>query len=130
MPIWKKDWKTMKTIGERIRWFWAAPVFADDEEKTRMAEILNPLLVGLMGLLLFVAVASIFVFAQKVPSGIVVAVLFFIMMLSRWSMYRGNLRFASALFAWGMWLPCLLVVILSNMRSLLSVSLVAIIVIA
>jgi len=120
----------MKTIGKWIRWFWAAPVFADDEEKTRMAEILNPLLVGLMGLLVFAAFASFFVFAQKVASGSVVAILFFILLLSRWSMYRGNLRFAGALFAWGTWLPCLLVVILSNMRSLLSVSLVAIIVIA
>lgn len=120
----------MKTIGELLRWFWAAPVFPDDEEKTRMAAILNPLLVGLMGLLVFAAIASIFVFAQKVASGIVVAIIFFILFLSRWSMYRGNLRFAGALFAWGTWLPCLAVVVLSNMRSLLSVSLVAIIVIA
>ncbi|MBN2004952.1 MAG: GAF domain-containing protein [Anaerolineae bacterium] len=120
----------MKVIVERLRWLWATPVFVDDEEKTRLAAILNPLLVGLMGLLALAAIANVFVFAQKLQSGVVIVFLFILIFLSRWGMHKGYLRFAGALFTWGTWSLCLAVVILSNLRSLLSVSLVAIIVIA
>ncbi len=117
-------------MRERLKWFWAAPVFEGDEEKTRAAAILNPLLVTLLILLVFGAIANLLLFANKVASGIALGAICLIVMGSRVAMMRGRLRFASALFVWGIWLPSLAVTLLSSLRSLLSVALVSTLVIA
>ncbi|MFP4345443.1 MAG: GAF domain-containing protein [Anaerolineales bacterium] len=96
----------------RVRDFLSAPVFAQDEDKTRTARSLNPLLLGLFILVLLGAVATVFVFAAKLASGIGVLVLFLVVVLAKLLLERGRVREASWIFLVSTWLVSNAIVIL------------------
>jgi hypothetical protein len=47
---------------DRVQRFLVAPVFPEDEEKTRIARLLNPILLTLMGVLILISLAILFIF--------------------------------------------------------------------
>jgi GAF domain-containing protein len=95
-----------------LKGFLAAPVFEGDEDKTRIARSLNPLLLGLFGLVLIAAVATIFVFAAKLASGIGVAFLFLVVLVAKLLLERGLVRGASWVFLISVWLVSNAIVVL------------------
>ncbi len=113
-----------------IQRFLAAPVFADDEEKTRAAALLNPLVLSVFGVVLLSALATIFVFAEKLGSGIAVGVIFLILLAAKVSMQRGRVRLAVILFLIGLWTPSNAVFVLSGQRSMIGAANVSMVVIA
>lgn len=86
------------------RRFFAPPVFAGDEDKTRRAEVLNAILWSLITVLAFSMVAVAFVFAAKLPSMLVVAGLLLALLVSRQVMHSGRIRLASLVLVAGTWL--------------------------
>jgi len=79
------------------------PFFEEDEEKTRAASVLNALQLTLIVVTILAALASLFVFAEKLSSLIVVAGLAIVLATSRVLMYRERVRFASVLVLAGIW---------------------------
>ncbi len=110
------------SMWERIRTFFAAPVFDGDEDKTRAAALLNPLIFALFVVVVLSALATVFVFAQKLGSGIAVLVVFLVTLAAKLSMQRGHIRLATVLFVTGMWVPVAAMVVLSYARSLFVVA--------
>jgi len=88
-----------------MRRFIAPPVFEGDEDKTRTANLLNPLLLSLLGMLIIGAVAAPFVFAAKLPSAIAILALFAALLISKLLMHTGRVQQAGALLIVGLWVP-------------------------
>ncbi|HNT76418.1 MAG TPA: ATP-binding protein [Anaerolineae bacterium] len=93
-----------------IRRYLFPPVFADDEEKTRAASVLNALQLALIVVVILAALASIFVFAEKLGSLLVVGGLGVVMTLARVLMYQGKVRLSSILVLTGIWIVVTLLV--------------------
>ncbi len=117
-------------MWDKIRQFLATPVFADDEEKTRVAALLNPLIMSLLVVDIFGALATIFVFAQKLGSGIAVVLIFIIGIVAKVLLQQGHVRAAGLVFIIGTWLPISIVFQLSGQRSFVGVTLLSTTVIA
>ncbi|MGC9395562.1 MAG: GAF domain-containing protein [Anaerolineae bacterium] len=117
-------------MWNKIKQFLAAPVFADDEEKTRVAALLNPLLISLFVVDILGALATIFVFAQKLGSGIAVVLIFVIAVVAKVLMQLGYVRASGLVFIIGTWLPVSAIYQLSGQRSFSGVALVSLTVIA
>jgi len=117
-------------MWNKIRQFLAAPVFAGDEEKTRVAALLNPLLISLFVVDILGALATIFVFAQKLGSGIAVVLIFVVAIVAKILLQQGHMRAAGLVFIIGTWLPISAVFQLSGQRSFAGVTLLSITVIA
>ncbi|MBN2004718.1 MAG: PAS domain S-box protein [Anaerolineae bacterium] len=79
------------------------PIFENDEEKTRKAAVLNSLQLMLIAVTILAALASIFVFAEKIGSLIVVACMGMVLIVSRSLMYRERMRAASLTIIIGIW---------------------------
>ena len=86
-----------------LKRFFTPPVFQDDEEKTRTAHVLNTILLGLSVVYLLAGLAVLFVFVEKLGSLLIVVVLLSVLLVVRFSMQRGQIRFASALLVSGLW---------------------------
>ncbi len=117
-------------IVERIKGFIAAPIFEQDEEKTRAAYSLNPLLLGLFVLVLLGALATVFVFAAKVASAIGVLVLFLMVLVVKVLLQRGLVRQASFVFLINLWIVSNTIVVLSPDRNPIVAANVSLMVIA
>ncbi len=113
-----------------IKQFMAAPVFSHDEDKTRSAALLNPLLIGLFVVDVIAALATVFVFAQKLGSGVAVLAVLAICVTAKVLMQRGRVRLAGLLFVVGVWLPVCAIFVLSDQRSMSVVAMVSTTVIA
>ncbi len=116
-------------MWDKIRRFLAAPVF-DAEDKTRNAALLNPLLLSMFGVLFLTALATIFLFAEKLGSGIAVGVIFIMLLAAKILLERGQTRLAGILLIIGIWLPSNAVFLLSGHRSMIGAANVSLIVIA
>jgi PAS domain S-box-containing protein len=89
----------------RLRSLTAPPFFAEDEEKTRRAAVLNTLLLSAMGFLALVIVFVIpFVFFEKRYNLLAALVLLVFFSLARWLMRRGRVELAGGLFIAILWL--------------------------
>jgi GAF domain-containing protein len=117
-------------MWNKIKQFLAPPVFADDEEKTRIALLLNPLLLSLFVADVFAGLATLFVFAQKLGSGIAVVLIFVVAFVAKLLMQQGYVRASGLVFIIGTWLPITTVFQLSGQRSFAGVTLVSLTVIA
>ncbi len=87
-----------------LSWFrrhLAAPVFADADEKSRAARVLNALQLALIAVTVLAGLASAFVFAEKLGRLAVVAGMAGVLMISRVLMCRGYARAASILILTG-----------------------------
>jgi len=95
-----------------------APVFEDDEEKSRAARVLNALQLALIAVTTLAGFASVFVFIEKLGSLMVVAGMATVLTISRVLLYRGRVRNASILSLAGMWLVVTgLVLVAGGMKS-------------
>ncbi|MFN2283815.1 MAG: hypothetical protein ACK2UQ_05305, partial [Anaerolineae bacterium] len=102
-----------------LRRYLVAPVFEDDEEKSRAASVLNALQLALIIVTILAGFASVFVFAEKLGSLIVVAGMAIVLAVSRVLMYRGHVRSGSVLVLAGIWLVVTgLVVFAGGMNSI------------
>ncbi len=104
-------------MWDKIKQFLAAPVFPDDEEKTRMAALLNPLLLSLFVVDALGALAVPLVFAEKLGSAIAVLLIFVVALVAKISMQQGHVRPAGLVFIAGTWLPITIIFQLSAQRS-------------
>jgi PAS domain S-box-containing protein len=94
----------VKHFFSLLRKFVAPPVFANDEEKTRQAMLLNTLLVSVLLFLAFVGCIAVpLFFAEKLFNSVAVLVLFVIMGVAFRMMRGGRVRDASILFIFGFW---------------------------
>ncbi len=88
----------------QLKRYLTAPVFENDEEKSRAARVLNALQLALITVTTLAGLASVFVFAEKLGSLAVVAGMAAVLTISRVLMYRGHPRSASILILTGIWL--------------------------
>ncbi|HQE92288.1 MAG TPA: ATP-binding protein [Anaerolineae bacterium] len=86
-----------------LKHYLTAPAFEPDEEKSRVARVLNALQLALVAATLLAGLASVFVFAEKLGSLAIVAGMVVVLTLSRVLMYRGYVRSASILILTGLW---------------------------
>jgi PAS domain S-box-containing protein len=116
----------------RIPELLAPPVFEGDEDKTRTARVLNTLLMSVMLLiLLLVGVIVPFVYVEKLYSLTIALAVFLALVVARWQMRRGRIRFASRLFVSMIWIICTAFVLSAGgMTSIAAVTYVASTVIA
>lgn len=117
-------------MWDKIQRFLAAPVFEESEDKTRAAALLNPLILSMFGVVLLSAVATIFVFAEKLGSGIAVGLIFVIILAAKTLMHRGRVRLSAVFFLVGVWLPSNAVFLLSGQESLIGAANVSVVVIS
>ncbi|MEJ5309524.1 MAG: GAF domain-containing protein [Anaerolineae bacterium] len=114
----------------KIRQFLASPTFAGDEDRTRTAALLNPLILSVFGVVILAALATVFVFAQKLGSGIVVGVMFLALLVAKLLLQGGQVRPAGMVFIAGVWLPVSAVMVLAAGHHLIATTYVALTVIA
>lgn len=117
-------------MWNRIKQFLASPIFAGDEDKTRTAALLNPLLLSMFVVVILGAVATAFVFFQKLGGSIVVGLLFLVMLAAKFLLQRGQVRPAGIVFVAGVWLPVSAVMVLAAGHHLIGVTYVALTVVA
>jgi GAF domain-containing protein len=101
-------------MWKKITQFLAAPIFADDEDKTRAAALLNPLILSMSVVGIVSALATVFVFVQKQGGGIVVGFIFLTLLVAKLLQQQGEVRLAGVVFIIGMWLPISVVLILAG----------------
>ena len=87
-----------------VRQFLAPPVFPDDEDKTRAAQVLNTLLLGTMGVLVLAGIATPLIFVEKLYNLILGSMFFLVMAVTHWVTQCGRVRLASAMFVSGIWI--------------------------
>lgn len=117
-------------MWDKIRLFLIAPVFEDDEEKTRAAAVLNPILFGIFVVALISAIATVFMFNQKLGSGIAVGVVVMILLVAKLLLQRGYVRTSAVLFLIGVWIPWNTIFVLSGQKSMIGAGNISLIVIA
>ncbi len=94
----------MITYIRHIKEFFAPPVFLDDADKTRIARVLNTLLLAIMLFLVFAGGILVpFVFIVKLSNGLFLLALFLVSAVAYWLMQRGRVRLASAMLVYGLW---------------------------
>jgi GAF domain-containing protein len=122
----RKDTK----MWNKIKQFVAAPVFAGDEDKTRAAALLNPLILCMVVIDIIAALATVFVFVQKLGGGIVVGLIFLMLLVAKLLQQQGRVRLAGAAFIVGIWLLISVVLILAGGHHLIGATYLALTVIA
>ena len=91
-------------ISDLFKRYVTPPIFVGDEEKSRAARVLNALQLALIAVTTLAGIASVFVFAEKMGSLMVVTGMAVVLAISRILMYRGRVRSASILVLAGIWL--------------------------
>ncbi|OQA21587.1 MAG: fused phosphoenolpyruvate-protein phosphotransferase PtsP/GAF domain protein [Chloroflexi bacterium ADurb.Bin360] len=81
-----------------------APIFPGDEEKTRVAGLLNPLLLGSFITVIFGLVAALLFFTAKAAAGILLGFLFLVALASKLLLQRGRVRQGSLLLLVALWI--------------------------
>lgn len=89
---------------DRLRAFLGAPIFPEDEEKTRVAGLLNPLLLGSFITVIFGLVAALLFFTAKAAAGILLGFLFLVALASKLLLQRGRVRQGSLLLLVALWI--------------------------
>ncbi len=92
----------------------AAPVFKDDEEKTRTAGLLNVIALTCLTVALAIGVAAPFVFARPDITLAVTGLVSLLMLGSIVLMWRGYVQFASIVLLFGLWTAFTILMFLSD----------------
>ena len=90
-------------LAQVRRWF-EPPIFTDDEDKTRLAQILYTLLAIVLVFLLFATFGTIFIFVNKKLSGVLIFILLAWVLISYVMVQRGLVLAASRLLVVGLWI--------------------------
>lgn len=101
----------MATWIQRI---FLAPVFEDDEEKTRIAGLLNVVALACVLVALTIGVAAPFVFARPDITLAVASVVLILALVSLALMWRGYVQLASVLLLFGLWTSFTILMFLSG----------------
>ena len=80
---------------EQVKRWGKPPVFPDDEDKTKNAQILYALLANMLVFLVFASLGTIFIFVQKIGSSLFSLGLLIWMLITRALVQRGRVRTAS-----------------------------------
>lgn len=88
---------------DQLRAFLKAPIFAEDEEKTRISGLLNPLLLGSFITVIFGVVAALLFFTAKLAAGILLGFLFLVTLFAKLLLQRGRVRAGSLLLLAALW---------------------------
>ncbi len=99
-----KNHRLTNPFLDRLRAFLEAPIFPEDEEKTRVAGLLNPLLLGSFITVIFGLVAALFFFTAKAAAGILLGFLFLVALASKLLLQRGRVRQGSLLLLVALWI--------------------------
>ncbi|MGD8473590.1 MAG: GAF domain-containing protein, partial [Anaerolineae bacterium] len=91
----------MRSLIKRLL---AAPVFEDDDDKTRVANLFNTLLLASLAIALLTAVIAPVAFAQPWIAAGVAALIFLLSVTSLVLMRLGAVRSSSVLYLTGMWI--------------------------
>jgi len=86
-----------------VEWFLSAPVFEDDEEKTRAARIFNAISLSITAFLALIAIGLAFIFIKKTGVAATLFLLLSLLLISRALAHRGRIRLASVLLVSGIW---------------------------
>ena len=97
-----------------LRRLFTPPVFPDDEEKTRIARLLNPILLTLLWVLSLIALAIPLIFPEWFFSTIAAISILLVLLLARYLMYRGKVRLASQIFLTGLVIAVTLMVLFAG----------------
>ena len=93
-----------KGFKDRLKAFLAAPVFEDDEEKTRVARLLNSLLGGMFVAIVFGVCMALLFFTAKVASCIAFGLLFLVALACKLLLQKGRVREGNLLLVATFWL--------------------------
>jgi len=99
---------------EKINRWLKPPVFFDDEDKTRSAQILHALLVDVLILLLLGILGTIFIYANKVLLIAMILFLFAGILILDVLLKRGQVLSASRLFVSGLWIVSSISILLTG----------------
>ena len=116
---------------EQIKQWIKPPIFPDDEDKTRNAQILYALLTNTLVFLVFSSLGTIFIFVQKIGASIFIFGLLTWVLITGMQVQRGRVLAASRLFIAGLWIGFALLILRTGRINTTFVSLhVALIVVA
>jgi PAS domain S-box-containing protein/putative nucleotidyltransferase with HDIG domain len=98
-----------------IKHFFTPPIFPDDEDKTRDAQVLNALLVSMLAALALAILTTILVdTVNKTQGRVFMAILLAWVLIPRALAQSGRVRLASILFVAGLWVTFSLLLLLSG----------------
>ncbi|HNE03552.1 MAG TPA: PAS domain S-box protein [Anaerolineales bacterium] len=100
-----------------IKQFFTPPVFPDEDDKTRNAQILYALFASMMGILALLMLANIFVFVAKAIVSILLFILFIWILVARALAQSGKILLASRIFVSGLWILTTFQLLLSGQLS-------------
>jgi GAF domain-containing protein len=111
----------------RVRAFFAAPVFPQDEEKTRQAAVLNRILIAaLVFLILNLLIATPFLYSEKLLNSLAALLMILVAGLCIWLMHTGRVFHASSVFTVMLWVVFTFYLFFSNgLQSIIAVYYVA-----
>jgi hypothetical protein len=101
-------------MNNRIKSWLSVPVFPDDQDKTRKAQILHMLQSSMMAVLLIAILGAFFVFVNKMLSLVLVALMFAFVLISHGLAGRGHVLAASRLFVSALWVIFTLTILLTG----------------
>ncbi|MBN1657765.1 MAG: GAF domain-containing protein [Anaerolineae bacterium] len=108
----------------RMRRFFAPPVFEDDEDKTRVAGLLNVILLCILAVAGMIGLAAPFALPSPVVGVVVAGSMFLLCLGALFLMHRGYVQPASLIAVSLQWITYVVLVLLTGgMTSLLSVGL-------
>ncbi|MFN8413569.1 MAG: sensor domain-containing diguanylate cyclase [Anaerolineales bacterium] len=110
-------------MNDRIYYWLSAPVFHDDEDKTRKAQILHMLQSSMIAALLLATFGAFFVFVNKALSLALVTIMFVFVLISYRLAARGRILAASRLFVSELWVIFSLTILFTGRFNTSSVSL-------
>ena len=87
---------------DRVQLFFTAPVFPEEEEKTRMAYLINLLLINLFGVMFLASLGLISFYPERIPSAISIFATYVLLFIVRFIMVRGYVRNACRLLIGGL----------------------------
>lgn len=86
----------------RLKRLFAPPVF-EDEEKTRVAGVLNVILLGILAIVVVYAIVSFITFPDPLPNLLTDSAIVLVVLGILFLMHRGNVRLASTLLSFALW---------------------------
>ena len=119
----------LSTTWDKIKRFFAPPIFEGDEDKTRIAGLLNTLVVGVLVVLSAGFIVGM-VLANQGAIAIILGLHLLMTVISKSLLQWGRPRPASIVFITGLWITVALIYVLSAGRSSVIVFFAAMVVIA
>ena len=111
-----------------VKQFLAPPIF-EDEEKTRVASVLNIILLSILAILMTSAIGALFIFPDLEVALLVTGAMSLLVLGALFLMRRGRVQLASILFLSGLWMAYTPLIYLSGgMTSFLTIGYMAVVI--